>query len=40
MRFRIFDKRRGPFEKSIRKEFKKGFRTQRTAVMAALAEAA
>jgi hypothetical protein len=40
MLFRIFDKRRGPFEKSIRKEFKKGFHTQRTAVMAALAEAA
>lgn len=40
MLFRVFDRRRGPYEKSIRKEFKKGFRSQRDAVLAALAEAA
>jgi SPP1 gp7 family putative phage head morphogenesis protein len=38
--FRVFDRKRAPFEKSIRKEFKKGFRSQREAVMAAFAEAA
>ena len=38
--FRVFDKRRAPFEKAVRKEFKSGFHTQRIAVLAALAEAA
>lgn len=40
MLFRVFNGRRAPFEKSIRKEFKKGFKEQREAVLAALAEAA
>lgn len=38
--WKTFDKRRAPHERAIRKEFKKGFRKQREAVLAALAEAA
>lgn len=38
--WKTFDKRRAPHERAIRKEFKKGFRKQRDAVLTALAEAA
>lgn len=40
MLWRVFDNRRAPHERAVRKEFKKGFRKQREAVLAALAEAA
>lgn len=40
MMWRVFDNRRVPHERAIRKEFKKGFHKQREAVLAALAEAA
>jgi SPP1 gp7 family putative phage head morphogenesis protein len=38
--WKVFDRQRGPYEKRIRQGFKRGFREQREAVLAALAEAA
>lgn len=38
--WKVFDKKRSPHERAIRKNFKQGFRQQREAVLAALAEAA
>jgi SPP1 gp7 family putative phage head morphogenesis protein len=40
LRWKTFDRQRGPYEKRIRKDVKSGFREQREAVLAALAEAA
>lgn len=40
MLWKVYDRRRAPHERAIRKEFKRGFSKQRDAVLTALAEAA